>query len=295
MKEKTIFALGFFDGVHLGHQALLKTCRDLATEYDCAPGVVTFSQHPDTLVSGNTPKLINTISDRQRLLTEMGAETIVTLPFDRRLMAMPWQSFIHLLLETYNAAGFVCGDDFCFGFKGEGDAQKLQYFCQAKNLPFAVVPQQNMDNTRISSSHIRCLLENGEIEKANRFLGHPHILTGKVVSGRKLGRTIGIPTANIFVPDDLLLPKSGVYACRVHTDSGVYLAVTNVGNRPTVGGEHTTVESWLLDFSGDLYEKEITVELHAFLRPERKFPNLAALQEEIHRNKEETIEFFGKN
>lgn len=295
MKEKIIFALGFFDGVHLGHQALLSACKALAAKHDCQAGVLTFIGHPDTLVLGKTPTLLNTPYDRRQLLTEYGMGTVVELPFDRALMNCPWQDFFHRLVEEFGAAGFVCGEDFRFGYRGEGNAEKLQQLCKENNLPCAVVPQQTLDATVISSTHIRTLISQGNIAEALRFLGHPHILSGKVVSGQKLGRTMGIPTANLSIPDDLLLPKFGVYACRVHTDSGTYLAVTNVGNRPTVGGEHLTVEPWLLDFSGDLYGKEITVEFHAFLRPEKKFPTLAALQEEIQRNKVQTLDFFGKN
>lgn len=294
MKDRTIYALGFFDGVHLGHEALLKACRGLATEYACAPGVVTFSQHPDTLVFGNTPKLINTVADRKRLLSDMGAEAIVTLPFDKALMNMPWQEFITLLRIQYGAAGFVCGDDFRFGFNGEGTAEKLQNFCKEQALPCAIVPEQTVDGIRVSSTHIRTLLEQGEVETANAFLGHPHILTGEVVSGRKLGRTLGIPTANLALPEGLVVPKLGVYACLACFDGHKYPAVTNIGNRPTVGGHHITVEPWILNFEGDLYGKEITLQFHSFLRPEQKFDSLEELKAEIQKNAAQTRDFFEK-
>ena len=129
---------------------------------------------------------------------------------------------------------------------------------------------------------------------AVRFLGHPHILTGEVVSGRHLGRTLGIPTANMTIPTGVVVPKFGVYVCRVEIDGVVYPAVANVGTRPTVGGHRVTVEPWILDFDGDLYGREITLEFHRFLRPERKFDSLEALRQEIRKNAEETKEFFGK-
>ena len=294
MKERTVYALGFFDGVHLGHQALLAACRGLATEYGCKAGVVTFSQHPDTLVSGNTPKLINTVADRKRLLAAMGAESIVTLPFDKKLMEMPWQEFIAFLRVDHGAAGFVCGNDFHFGFKGEGTAEKLQNFCKEQGIPCAVVPEQTLDGVRVSSTHIRSLLDAGDIETANRFLGHAHTLTGQVVSGRRIGRTIGIPTANINLPEGVVVPKLGVYACLACFDGHKYPAVTNIGNRPTVGGHHITVEPWILDFEGDLYGKEITLAFFRFLRPERKFDSLAELKAEIQKNAAQTRDFFEK-
>lgn len=295
MKEKTIYALGFFDGVHLGHAALLRACRENATEYGCGAGVITFGTHPDTLVLGMTPGLINTPSDRERLLKDFGMDTVITLPFDENMRTMPWQAFFRLLLEECGAAGIVVGDDFRFGYRGEGTAAKLKAACEEKGLPCAIVPQQTVNGTVVSSTHIRALLEKGEMEKAVEFLGHPHILTGTVVSGRHIGRTIGVPTANLLLPEGLLTPKFGVYACLCRIDGEKYAAVTNIGTRPTVGGHRVTVEPWILDFEGDLYGKEITLEFHKFLRHEKKFPDLAALQAEIRKNGEETRRFFQKS
>ena len=295
MKEKTIFALGFFDGVHLGHQALLTQCRRLAQEYNCSAGVVTFTGHPDTLVHGSTPLLINTPEDRKKLLTEQfHMDTVVELPFDRDMMVMPWQAFIEMLIRDHGAAGFVCGHDFCFGDRGEGTALLLQEYCVARNMSCRVIPEQKVDGITVSSTHIRSLLETGQVEQANRFLGHPHILTGEVVSGRRLGRTLGIPTANLLIPEEVVQLRYGVYACKAEAEGKEYLAVTNVGNRPTVGGHRVTVEPWLMDFDGDLYGKPITLSFHAFLRPERKFDSLEALREEIQKNAEQTRKIFEK-
>lgn len=294
MKEKTIYALGFFDGVHLGHQALLAACRETATEYGFLAGAVTFGVHPETLVLGRAPALLNTDADREALLRSRGMDTVVTLPFDEQLRAMPWQEFLNLLLDTYGAAGFITGDDFRFGYRGEGNAEALRAYCRERNLPCVTVPEQTVDGIRVSSTHIRSLMEQGQMEQAVRFLGHPHILTGTVVSGRQLGRTIGVPTANVLLPEGLLVPKFGVYACRAFVQGRSYPAVTNIGSRPTVNGHQVRAESWLLDFSGDLYGKQLTLEFYAFLRPEQKFPSLEALQAEIRKNGEETRRFFGK-
>ena len=293
-KRKCIYALGFFDGVHLGHQALLDACKTLATQENCAAGVITFDAHPDTLVLGKTPALINTAADRQLLLENAGMDSILSLPFDKAMMEMPWQHFFRMLLDTHHAAGLVCGSDFRFGHRGEGNAQLLRSACEAEGIPCAVMPEQTVDGIRVSSTHIRALLEQGQIETAVRFLGHPHILTGTVISGRKLGRTIGVPTANLAIPEGLLIPRLGVYACLAVIDGKKHMAVTNIGNRPTVEGHHITVEPWILDFDGDLYGQTITLEFHKFLRPEQKFPDLATLQAEIRKNGEETRNFFGK-
>ena len=286
--EKTIYALGFFDGVHLGHQALLQACRELAQKNSCKAGVVTFTSHPDTLVLGQTPGLIHTTEDRKRLLLSMGMDTVIELPFDKQLMTMPWQDFFRLLLQTYHAAGLVCGDDFRFGYKGEGNALLLKEACRNAGLPCAVVSEQLIDDVRVSSTHIRHLLEQGDLEAANRFLGHHYCLTGKVTSGRGLGHTMGIPTANLLLPEELVTPKLGVYACKALVDGTEYLAVTNIGSRPTVGGHQVRVESWLLDFEDDLYGKALTLTFHKFLRAEKKFSDLAELREEIMKNAAQT-------
>ena len=291
--NKTIYALGFFDGVHVGHGALLSACHALAEENGCIAGVATFDSHPDTLVLHQTPGLINTPRDREWLLREkFHMSRVVSLPFDEQMRAMPWQDFIEMLRKDHNAAGFVCGEDFHFGHKGQGNAALLTQYCGENNLPCAVIPDQIIDGIRVSSTYIRSQLESGDMATAVKFLGHPHILTGKVVHGHQLGRRLGIPTANLRLPEGLAVPKFGVYACRALVDGKAYPAVTNIGTRPTVEGQGITVEPWILDYEGDLYDREITLEFHFFLRPEKKFPNLEALKEEIHANAQETREYL---
>ena len=280
MNKKIIYALGFFDGVHLGHQALLQACRELADKHGCRAGAVTFTVHPEALVTGNAPTLLNTNEDRKRMLRAYGINSVKALPFDRDLMTTHWSDFLNQLVES-GAAGFVCGNDFRFGAGGSGTAETLAAFCKSKELPYAIVPDQLMDGERISSTRIRELLEQGELTQANRLLGHAHILTGKVLSGRQLGRTIGTPTANLAFPAGLLVPKFGVYACKVSIDGNIYPAVTNIGTRPTVNGEGVTAEAHILDFDEDLYGKKITVAFCRFLRPEQKFASLEELKAQI--------------
>ncbi len=287
MEQKTVYALGFFDGVHLGHQALIAACRDLASEIGAVTGAVTFDHHPEALLLGKTPPLLNTQAQREALLRRYGVEKIVTLPFDEKLMQTPWQDFF-CLLQSMGAAGLVCGEDFRFGRGGQGNARMLMSACQAAGLPCVIVPEQSLEDVRISSTHIRHLLEAGDVAAATRFLGHRHMLSGTVVSGRKLGRTIGVPTANLLPDAGILVPKLGVYACLAHTEAGDFPAVTNIGSRPTVGGHHVTVEPWLLDFAGDLYGTTLTLELAEYLRPEQKFADLEALKAEIQKNAMET-------
>lgn len=288
---KRIYALGFFDGVHRGHQALLTACCNLAAENSLETAAITFENYPQSLFFDNPPPLINTVSDRRRLLCHFGITHVKLLPVTKKVMSTNWRDFLQGLLDC-GAAGFVCGDDFHFGSRGEGNAQKLQKFCEEKGLPCVIVPEQTVEGVRVSSTHIRRLLEQGDMEHAAAFLGHPHILTGEVVPGRSLGRTLGTPTANLRLPAGVICPRYGVYACRALVDGQEFPAVTNIGTRPTVSGNHVTVEPWLLDFSGDLYGKELTLQFYKFLRPEQKFDSLEALRSEIRKNADQTRAFF---
>ena len=291
--NKTIYALGFFDGVHIGHAALLRQCRALAEEHGCKAGAVTFGAHPDTLVLHQTPVLINAPRDRELLLREQfQMDTVLTLPFDEQMRSMAWEDFLEMLRRAHGAVGFVCGDDFRFGYKGQGNAALLEQYCRERKLPCVVVPEQTLDGIRVSSSYIRSQIETGDMATAVRFLGHPHILRGTVVHGRALGRKLGVPTANLRLIPGMVVPRFGVYACRCIIDGVGYPAVTNVGTRPTVEGQSVTVEPWILDYSGDLYDREITLEFYYFIRPETKFPDLESLKAEIHRNAEETRKYL---
>ena len=291
--NKTICALGFFDGVHRGHAALLSACRALAEEAGGAAAAVTFAAHPDALVLGSAPGLINTSQDRERLLRQwFSMDRVVSLPFDEQMRAMPWQTFLEMLRRDYGAGGFVCGEDFRFGDKGRGTAPLLEEYCRDQGLSCQVVPEQTLEGVRVSSTHIRTLLEQGDMAGAVRFLGHPHILTGSVIHGHQLGRRLGIPTANLLLPRELAVPRFGVYACRTRLDGRTYLAVTNLGTRPTVNGHRVTVEPWILDYQGDLYGREITLEFYEFLRPEQKFQDLEALKEQIRRDARQTRSRF---
>ena len=285
MKEQTIYALGFFDGVHLGHQALLKACRALAKKQECTCAVMTFRTHPAKVLKGEEPPRITNNDDRRALLFHFGIDVVEERFFDKDTMETPWEDF---MVKFLRPAGFVCGDDFHFGAGGLGTAETLSAWCEEAGLPCVIVPQQEMDGIRVSSTHIRALLEQGDIRQANRFLGHPHQVTGKVVKGQGLGHTIGIPTANLEIPAGLVELPHGVYACKACFAGKAYPAVTNIGTRPTVGGKNVTVEPWILDFDGDLYGKEITLEFYDYLRPEQKFDALEELKAEIEKNAAQT-------
>lgn len=294
--EKRVIALGFFDGVHLGHGALLRRTRETADRLGCSAAALTFDVHPSAVLRGASVPLLSTPEDRATLMRRLyGIDEVLTLHFDRETMAQPWEAFAEeTLFGRFHAAHVVCGHDYRFGARGLGTPQKLADVCAAHGVGFDCISEVRMDGQTVSSTHIRELLACGELARAVRFLGHPHLLRGTVVGGRRLGRTIGIPTANLSIPPELLLPARGVYAARAYFDGQERLAVVNIGLRPTVGGETVTVEPWILDFDGDLYGHTLCLALYQFLRPEQKFPTLTALKTEIEHNAAQTRIFFEK-
>ena len=293
MKQNYVFALGFFDGVHLGHQALLSECVGLAKEMGAQTAAITFENHPQSLFRKEVPPLLTTLADRVRLLGRYGVAEVTAYPVTESVMGMHWEDFLRALLDR-GAVGFVCGDDFRFGRRGEGNAEKLKGFCRERKLPCVIVPEQTLEGVRISSSYIRRQIETGDMATAVRYLGHGHMLTGTVVTGRKLGHRLGFPTANIELPEGVIVPRHGVYACRAFVGEKSYMAVCNVGSRPTVQGHQVRTETWLLDFSGDLYGKRVTLEFLRFLRPEQRFESLEILREAVLRDAENTRKFFEK-
>lgn len=292
---RRVIALGFFDGVHIGHAALLERAKLRAKELGVPAAALTFDLHPDTLVFGTPVPLINSREDREWLLrTQFGMDEVLILHFDRETMRMPWQDFVRrYLVESLGAVHLVCGHDFRFGDRGEGNPDRLKALCAELGVGCDVIECVTLDGETVSSTRIRELITDGELEQANRFLGHAHVLSGVVVPGKQLGRTIGIPTANIYAPEGVLLPRFGVYATKVDVGSGVYLAVTNVGIRPTVDDQTgITVEPWILGFDEDLYGKTIRVEFYRYLRGEAKFDGLEALRAEILHNAVQTRAYF---
>ena len=293
--RKRVIALGFFDGVHTAHAALLRRTAERAEHLDAVPAAITFDRFPKAMQRGGSVPLINTPADRAFLMEKYcGIREVVVLEFDRALMELPWDAFVtDVLMGQFGCIHVVAGHDYRFGYKGEGNPEKLKALCTELGIGCDIIDKVELDGITVSSTHIRSLIESGDMEEAHRFLGHPHVLSGPVVGGQQLGRTIGVPTANLIIPEGVVVPAYGVYATRVIMGQGIYLAVTNVGVRPTVDdGRGVTVEPWILDFEGDLYGQNIHLEFYKQLRGERKFDSLAELKEEICRNAEQTRAYF---
>lgn len=284
MQERVI-ALGFFDGVHRGHGALLRRAAEEARRRGCTPAVFTFDRPPKEVITGIPCPLINSPEDRSGLVKRLyGIDEMLMVPFDDEMRTTPWDRFVtDILVGRYGAVHLVAGHDHHFGYKNQGSPELLREKCAELGLGCDIIPAVTLDGVTVSSTHIRKLLEEGDVESARAFLGHPHVLTQAVGHGRRLGRTIGIPTANLVAPPHVLLPRRGVYAAKVTLPDGrAFGGVTNVGVRPTVNhGQDVTVEPWILDFDGDLYGQKLRVEFFRRLREERKFDSLEALRAQI--------------
>ena len=296
MKHDRVIALGFFDGVHLGHAALLRLTRRRADELGIPAAVLTFDTHPDTLVYHQPVPLINTLEDRTYLLKEkFSMDEVILAHFDRAMMEMPWEAFVEdYLLGELGAKHVVCGHDFSFGYRGQGTPDKLRRLCAQRGVGVNVVDKVSLGGITVSSTHIRQLIRQGDMEAAAQMLGHRHFLSGEVLHGKELGRRLGFPTANLALPEGLIAPAYGVYATLVTLpDGSAHPAVTNVGVRPTVHDQlGRLVEAWILDCTAELYGETIRVEFFTRLRGEKKFDSLEALREEVLRNADETRAFF---
>ena len=295
MKEKVI-ALGFFDGVHLGHAALLRRTVEEAAARGVTPAVFTFDRVPKEVITGIPCPLINSPEDRKDLLRRLyGIQEIIMVPFDDEMRTTAWDEFVtEILVKRYHAVHLVAGHDHHFGHKNAGSPELLMEKCAELGLGCDIIPKVEIGETTVSSTYIRRLVELGQVERAAQFLGHPHVLTQVVRHGRRIGHTIGIPTVNLTAPPRVLVPSHGVYATRVFLpDGSSYMGVTNVGTRPTVdNGNDITVETWLLDFDGDLYGQTLRVEFFHHIRDEVRFDSLDALKAQIHADAETTRRFF---
>ena len=296
MKHDRVIALGFFDGVHLGHAALLRLTRRRADEMGIPAAVLTFDTHPDTLVYHQPVPLINTLEDRKYLMEEkFSMDEVILAHFDRAMMEMPWEAFVEdYLLGELGAKHVVCGHDFSFGYRGQGTPDKLRRLCAQRGVGVNVVDKVSLGGITVSSTHIRQLIRQGDMEAAAQMLGHRHFLSGEVLHGKELGRRLGFPTANLALPEGLIAPAYGVYATLVTLpDGSAHPAVTNVGVRPTVHDQlGRLVEAWILDCTAELYGETIRVEFFTRLRGEKKFDSLEALREEVLRNADETRAYF---
>ena len=296
MNKPSVIALGFFDGVHRGHAALLRKAAERAAELGAESAAFTFDRPPKEVVTGQRIGLINSSEDRRDLMERLyGIQRVIVAPFDENMMRCSWQDFLHeLLIRENGAIHLVAGHDYRFGYKNEGNTALLQAECARLGLGCDIIPKVELDGITVSSTYIRTLVAAGDMERAAAFLGHPHCLSHTVRHGQRFGRTIGIPTVNLEVPEGVIVPAYGVYITRVCLPDGrSYPGVTNVGIRPTVSHSgKVTVETFLLDFDGDLYDQHIRLEFFRHLRGEQRFADAQALKSQILRDVSAARDYF---
>lgn len=286
MDRDTVVTLGKFDGFHIGHQLLIKEVLS-SKKQGLYSVVFTFSlleRLRDDVDKGN----LLTEDEKIAYLTEQGIDAMVSYPFDDEVRCMTAETFIEkVLCERLHVKKIVVGNDYAFGYQRKGNVKLLQRYASRYGYEVCVFDKVTLDNQVVSSSTIRNELKQGHIETVNRMLGRQYCIDGTVVYGNQIGRTLSMPTANIYPADDKLLPPNGVYVTIVDTDYGKYKAITNIGFKPTVGGETKPgVESYLFDFDEDLYGKNIKVRFYTFERKEQKFSGLPELKEQMFRDKE---------
>jgi riboflavin kinase / FMN adenylyltransferase len=289
----TAIALGNFDGIHRGHLEVIQPVLDWDGEAICKT-VVTFDPHPQQYFTGQQRQLLTPYPERATILSQLGIQQIVLLPFDRDLVRLSPSEFVEQILVRQLQARFISvGEDFRFGNQRAGAASDLVSIAADDQIPTRIAPLEKKDESRISSSQIRAALLAANLTLVQELLGRYYSIVGTVVTGQEIGRSIGFPTANLRYPGEKFLPRQGVYCVRVDTPDATQLpGVMNIGKRPTVDGVNTTVEVHLLDWDGNLYGQQLTVYLHQFLRSEQKFPSLTALTAQIQADCDTARVFF---
>ncbi len=280
--NKLSLCLGYFDSVHIGHKKLIGLSANYAAAHNMTSAVYTFSEDKTGLFNS-----LYSYENRCFLLKNAGASLIMSDIFSEELMKMSGEAFLDKIMSQCDVGAFFCGYDYTFGYKASCNAEFLSDYAKRKNVPCFIMPKLVCDGEKVSTTLIKSLLAGGEIEKANKLLGTPFFMTGKVVHGRGVGHNFGYPTANLLYNG--FLPKDGVYKTLVEVDGKEYIAVTNVGDKPTFDIRSVSIESMLVDFSGDLYDKQIAIEFIRYLRPIYRFNSGEELNKQIQKDALEAL------
>ncbi|MDY6833827.1 MAG: bifunctional riboflavin kinase/FAD synthetase [Chloroflexota bacterium] len=290
-QREAALTIGVFDGVHLGHQHLISILKQHAEARGYVPGVVTFRSHPQQILFPNNSVIyLSSLEDRIRRLHDLGIDLVVPLSFTMDLAKTPAHTFVSLLKEYLDVSLLVVGPDFALGRGREGDITTLTSLGHELGFGVEVAAPLVLDGEVVSSTLIRQAVAAGDVTKVKKLLGRPHTLNGEVVHGDSRGRTIGFPTANLEINSDQAVPANGVYATKAFVEQQVYSSVTSIGNRPTFGGLKRTIEVYLLDFQGELYNSKLCIELLKRLREEQRFSSKEELVAQIECDVEQARE-----
>lgn len=302
----TVIILGSFDGIHIGHRALVENAKNLAKKIkeehnidDIRIMVCTFKNHPLSVINREIcPKLLMSNKEKSKLFEELGIDILNYMEFNREFMEILPGDFVKNLREYYNAYGIVVGFNYRFGYKNLGDVEFLQERSSELGYELKVVEPITIDEELASSSVVRHNLQEGNIAKANKLLQRPFMLSGRVIEGRQLGRTIDFPTVNLNYNKRYLVPKGGVYGTIVEYKNKFYKGITNIGYNPTVNGKKLSIETHILNFNENIYKKDIKIYFMEKIREEKKFLTIQELKNQLIKDKEyvanENYEIFGK-
>ncbi len=289
---KTALALGMFDGMHIGHKKLIDTCVLLAKHAGLEPAVFTFSNHPLELFGARVPRLL-TNEERAEIMKRLGVKKLIETEFTKELASLQPAAFVDMLKAETDPGLIVCGFNYTFGRGGRGSAELLKKLAFERDISVAVVPPVLLNKQPVSSTRIRELIEKGDVAAVQLLLGRQYTLSGTVVEDRRIGRTIGFPTANIDPDPARCIPTDGVYISMAELDGSIMPSVTNIGTNPTVGGTRRTIETHIIDFDGDVYGKPLRVFFVKRLRPVMTFASLDELKAQITKDCEKARQYFG--
>lgn len=293
--EKLSLALGNFDGIHRGHRKLILEARSIAEEMGIKSGVLTFDVNPLHILKPDAQvKLILGNKEKIKMIEELGVDYLFILHFNEKLANLEEKVFLEALMDRFNCGAIVCGYNYTYGKYGHGNVNSLKRHQAELHYRLSVMSKVTYEGIDVSSTIIRHKIENGQLAKANELLGYHYFIEGTVIQGKQLGRKLGFPTANIEITDNLCL-KNGVYITLATIDGKKYEGVSSIGKNPTVGDQKRMFETHIFDFDGDLYGKNISVELLAFTRGELKFPSIEVLKERVHQDMEQARAYFSNS
>lgn len=297
--HNTAVSLGKFDGIHVGHRLLMSEIME-EKKHGLTAAVFSFAKHPRKQLDHTVNRLIYTESEKKMILEEMGLDIFVSYPFDDSVIHMEAEDFVrNVLVKKMGAERIVVGEDFCFGYQRRGNVRLLDQMSDELGYQLKVIRKLKIDGEEVGSSLIRSYLSEGAMEKVHQLLGSPFYVFGEVLHGNEIGRTLGMPTANLLPAQEKLLPPNGVYVSKTFVDGVWYPGITNIGKKPTIrqedrrgGTGEQGVETHLFDFAGDLYGKQIRVALYHYVRPEQKFPDYETLSRQMHCDMEYGRSYF---
>lgn len=296
--EKTIVTIGTFDGIHIGHQKILKDLIRTAKKENKKSVLLTFFPHPRMVLQKDVSiRLINTIEEKSSLLEKMGLDYLIIHPFSQEFSRLSALDFVrNILVNQLNTSRLIIGYDHHFGKNREGNIHQLREYSLLYDFEVEEIPAQDIDNVSVSSTKIRTALKEGRLKTANNYLGYHYMLNGTIVNGKKLGGKIGFPTANLDIKEPYkLIPKTGVYIIKTIIDAVLYTGMMNIGFNPTVKGKCQTIEAHLFDFNKDLYGRKVTIELLFFLREEQKFNSIEDLIIQLNLDKVNALFYLTNN